>query len=218
MGSLVSKLFLMKKFLFVLVFWMLVISWCWGNKDIKNSELILWASVRNIKRWMSIEDVKKSEWIKEKDIFMEGDGNFAIFTELLWDKYDLTYRFSDNKLTDLVYSLIDDRYKLNTKWWPLYLKYLGLKGILEEKYWSGENKIDELRLWNNNSGKYQDYWYYVSNGDLILRQERSTEDTQIVLTATPVNKTTFWLFVMYWDKKFLKRIEKDKKQQTLNAL
>lgn len=58
----------------------------------------------------------------------------------------------------------------------------------------------------------------VSNGDLILRQERSTEDTQIVLTATPVNKTTFWLFVMYWDKKFLKRIEKDKKQQTLNAL
>lgn len=208
----------MKKVLFILIFGVIFLSWCWDNKGTLEQEVISWASVRNVKRWMSIEDVKKSEWIEEKDIFVERNQIFAVFTELLWDKYDLTYRFTDNKLTEIIYSFIDDRYKLNTKWWPLYLKYLGLKSILEEKYWSGANKIDEFRLWNNNSGEYQDYWYYVSNGDLILKQERNTEDTQIVLTAAPVNSATFWLFIIYWDKNFFKKIEKDKKQQTLNAL
>ena len=96
----------------------------------QDPEDISWVVVRNIKRWMTTEEVKRAETVKGSDIVHRFEVwnivDFIVHSKL-WDKPVLLgYVFIDNQLSKVYYV------KKNAK----FDDYFQYRRILGQKYWT----------------------------------------------------------------------------------
>ena len=134
----------MKKFWFLLSFSLLfVLVWCQKQEIVQESQPIQEEIaetkhvVRNVDRWMTIDEVKKAENIKESDITDIFDDGWVQWLEtttyLNWEKFYLLYAFYDWKLWYVMYWLDDAKFS----------DYWTFRQILWQKYWNWEDITDE---------------------------------------------------------------------------
>ena len=125
------NLFQMKKGIFLYFLLLLFMPWCsFSSEDMQDPEDISWVVVRNIKRWMTTEEVKRAETVKGSDIVNRFEVwnivDFIVHSKL-WDKPVLLgYVFIDNQLSKVYYV------KKNAK----FDDYFQYRRILGQKYWT----------------------------------------------------------------------------------
>lgn len=134
----------MKKFWFLLSFSLLfVLVWCQKQEIVQETQPIQEEItetkhvVRSVDRWMTIDEVKKAENIKESDITDTFDDGWVQWLEtttyLNWEKFYLLYAFYDWKLWYVMYWLDDAKFS----------DYWSFRQILWKKYWNWEDITDE---------------------------------------------------------------------------
>lgn len=151
------------------------------KEDMKN-EVLADADIRNVKRWMSKEEVKKYEWIEEDNILEEKDKWDESILNTEW-KFDnrtayVNYFFNQDRLYDVII-LIE-----NAK--PTY--YQSMLNSLNKKYWdwSELSMFDDVDIWSSLADKrdiqsridvYITLWY------LVLSHEWQKGDTKVSIVC-----------------------------------
>jgi len=187
----------MKRFVFLLSLSMFIfVVWCWNRAatdvtihDIQTDQeenIMVTGNtvVRNVNRWMSLDEVKKAEKIKESDIVDSYTENWVSWIEVMtflnWMKFHLLYAFHDWKLWWVLYWLDDadlsDYYNFRRVLWK---KYWNWEDITDEQFDEAKIKWDEvLNEANEIKQKVQDYkdWKIDYTQDELDNLEKLFED------------------------------------------
>lgn len=235
----------MKKLWFLLSLSVLFfLMWCWKQEliqDIQQSQEGIETKhvVRNVDRWMTLDEVKKAENIKESDIVEEYDENWiswiSIKWDLLWKDAEIVYMFYDSKLISVWYWVQ----------WIIKDDYIRIRRILWKKYWNEnypedyfdqlrkeiqeattEEELDEIQkksdeyfyvndeIWNTTSLDWMEDDFYLRQWYLFMHHTFETDDwTFVWIEAWNINWNGADLVIQYiswkWKEIMWLNIEKE---------
>lgn len=171
------------------------------------------ADVRNVKWWMTRDEIVKNEWWKSSDILIDKDNILVTKWTVNWYDAEIMYVMDEGKLYEVMYEVSK----------PTTSKYLSIAEALENKYWNWNDisLYDDTVILNTNASKsrlssmldtYLSLWYIA----IYHTWEKNWDKVMVNLGEL----SSWWvkLNVLIYDKAMSDKVDEKKEATKLSDI